>query len=344
MPEKLKKQFQAYKEIVKSDSPLYHFIADKISEDEKYLTQLKSYAVDASFIPLFFTAVLKSLYIYEDDLREYYLNFMDKPKAPDDRLLHHFKAFTNRYMTNISQDIRRYDLKKNIVERSSALIPIFTQIIKSSGHEHFNMIELGTRAGLLLNYDWYGYTFNKSVVIGDTEKMNIKVRINQYDSLDKIEPLVHPNQKIGITRNKMDITTEEDHLWLLSLYYPEENKRRKYYNKARKLFLEHPVDIYEGEEIQLLDEQLSVLPEDEPIIIFHIHVTKHWSDERKQQLLAVIQKHAQSKEIYHVHHQIFNSDIYLDSFFDGNVKREKLAHFDLNKLQIEWLFNQPIKL
>ncbi|UOB21533.1 DUF2332 family protein [Macrococcus armenti] len=342
MPEKLKKQFVAYRNIVKSDSPLYHFISNELINDEVFLLRLKPYVSDVGFIPMFFAATLKCLYENDNALREYYLNFTEHPKAPSDKLFISFKAFVYEHFDSIMMDVRRFDLKKNIVERSSVLVPIFTEIIKTSGKTNFNVIELGTRAGLLLNYDWYGYTFNKSVRVGDPDTFNIKVHIDHYDDLSSLEPIVHPIRKIGITRNKMDITVDDEHHWLQSLYYPEEQKRRKYYNKARKVFLEHPIEIFEGDEISLLKEHIAQLPDNEPIIIFHMHVTKHWSDEKKQSLLSLIQQFAINKEIYHVHHQIFNSDIYLDAFIDGQLKREKLAHFNLNQLKIDWLYNQPI--
>lgn len=342
MPEKLKKQFIAYQNVVKDDSALYYFISSEIIKDEVFILKLKPYVIDVGFIPLFFASTLKCLYENEDSLRNYYLNFTDAPKAPSEKLIEKFKSFVIKHLDTIMMDVRHLDLKKNIVERSSVLIPIFSEIIKSSGKSNFNVIELGTRAGLLLNYDLYGYTFNKALTVGDSSNFNIKVNINHYNDLNNLKSILHPIRKIGITRHMMDITDDDAHHWLQSLYYPEEQKRRKYYNRARKVFLEHPVEIFEGDEVSLLREQLLHLPDDEPIIIFHMHVTKHWSDEKKQTLLSLIQQFAIDKEIYHVHHQIFNSDIYLDSFIDGQVKREKLAHFNLNQLKIDWLYNQPL--
>lgn len=342
MPEKIKKQFIVYSEAVKEDSPLYSYITKQIAEEEQLMIKIKPHFFNAHFISLYLSSVLKHLYIYEDQLRDYYLNFTNDPKKPSKEMIKAFLAFQESHFSDILGDIERFNLKKNIVERSSVLVPVFQHIIKLSGQEQFNVVELGSNGGLLLNYDWYGYTFNKKIEIGNTKDFNIKVKLNGYDEGFDISNLAHPHKKVGITKNKIDLTLADEYFWLMSLYYPEETKRRKHFMKARKVFLEHPVEILEGDELILLPDVLATLPEDEAVILFHIHVTKNWSDDKKQQLMEITSEFSQTYEIYHVHHQIFNNDIYLDSFIEGKLQRQKLAHFDLNTLTIDWLHNQKV--
>ncbi|MGV2927718.1 DUF2332 family protein [Macrococcus capreoli] len=342
MPEKIKKQFEAYSEAVKIDSPLYSYITKHIVTDSPLMLKIKPHFFNAHFISLYLASVVKHLYLHESELRDYFLNFTNDPKKPSKDMIKLFLEFQEEHFGGILKDIEHYNLKKNIVERSSVLIPVFQHIIKLSGQEKFNVVELGSKGGLLLNYDWYGYTFNKKIEIGNTDDFNIKVKINGYDDGFDITTLAHPHKKVGITKNKIDLTLDEDYYWLMSLYYPEETKRRKHFIKARKVFLDHPVEILEGEELKILPTVLSSLPEDEAVILFHVHVTKNWSDEKKQQLMQIISAFSETHEIYHVHHQIFNNDIYLDSFIDGKLQRQKLANFDLNALTIEWLHNQKV--
>ncbi|WP_414051352.1 DUF2332 family protein [Macrococcus animalis] len=342
MPEKIKKQFEAYSETVKGDSPLYSYITKHLAENETLMLKLTPHYFNAHFISLYLTSIVKHLYVHEDSLRDYFLNFTTEPKKPSKDLMNEFLNFQEEHFSSILSDIERYNLKKNIVERSSVLIPVFQHIIKLSGQADFNVVELGSKGGLLLNYDWYGYTFNKKIEIGNTEEFNIKVKLNGYDEGFNISELNHPYKKIGITKNKIDLTLEDEYFWLMSLYYPEETKRRKQFMKARKVFLDHPVEILEGDELKLLPSVLESLPQNEAVILFHVHVTKNWSDEKKQQLMQIITDYSSKHEIYHVHHQIFNNDIYLDSFIDGKLQRHKLAHFDLNALTIDWLYNQKV--
>lgn len=344
MPEKIKKQFTAYSEAVKEDSPLYSYITKQLAQNDVLMERFKPHFFNAHFISLYLASVVKHLYLHDDELRSYFLNFTSEPKRPSKEMMKLFLDFQETHYSDILMDIERYNLKKNIVERSSVLIPVFQHIIDMSGQDEFNIIELGSKGGLLLNYDWYGYTFNKKITVGNTDDLNIKVKLLGYEDGSAIAELKHPHKKIGITQSKIDLTEEDEYYWLMSLYYPEEIKRRKQFVKARKVFLEHPVEILEGDEISLLPEVLASFPEDEAIILFHIHVTKHWSDEKKQQLLQIITDCSATHEIYHVHHQIFNNDIYLDSYQDGKLQRQKLAHFDLNALTIDWLHNQKIEL
>ncbi|WP_414046528.1 DUF2332 family protein [Macrococcus equi] len=344
MPEKIKKQFEAYSEAVADDSPFYSYLTHHLAQVDKLMTSIKPYFFNAHFISLYLASVIKHLYLHEDELREYYQNFTTEPKKPSKECIKLFLRFQDEHFQSIINDTQHYNLKKNIVERSSVLIPVFQHIIKMSGQDQFNVVELGSKGGLLLNYDWYGYTFNKKTEIGNTKDFNIKVKLNDYDEGFEISELAHPHNKIGITQHKIDLKLEEEYYWMMSLYYPEEVKRRKHFMKARKVFLEHPVDIIEGDELELLAEVLKELPQNEAVILFHVHVTKSWSDEKKQKLMQVITDFSATHEIYHVHHQIFNSDIYLDSYNAGKLYRQKLAHFDLNALTIDWLHNQKVML
>lgn len=332
----------AYSEIVKQDSELYGQISADMAED-KEMKQLLIPINELNMMPKLMSSVLYELYHYDHPLKEYYLNFKETPKPWDHTGYQLFKDFIQQHIESIIVITKNADMKKNVVERSSVLVPVFHHIISASHHELFNVIEIGSRAGLLLNYDWYGYTFNKNVSMGDIESFNIKVKIKGYEE-EQLRPLLHPTNKIGISHKVIDLKDEDEYIWMLCQLYPEDVKRRKNLVKARQVFLNHPVDLREGDELELLREAMIELPDDEPLIIFHIHHTKKWSDEKKMALLQLIKEHSVNKEIYHIHHQLFGSEIYLDYYKNELLTREKLAAFDLQKMKIDWLYNQPVKL
>ncbi|UTH14790.1 DUF2332 family protein [Macrococcus equipercicus] len=333
----------SYSSVIDRKSPLYSDISKRMADDKELKMLLSPLMTGPEAVPLFMSSVLYSLYYHDDELRDYYMNFNDFVKPFDDDAYGLFKSFVQRHRDMIIMMTTTGDLKKNIVERSSLLVPVFHRIVKEVSSCRFNVIEVGSKAGLLLNYDWYGYTFNKAVSVGDTEHINIKVKLKGYNH-SLLKPLEHPHMKYGISESVTHIENDDEFYWMLSLLYPEETKRRKNLLKARQIFLEHPVTMLEGDELVLLEQVIDELPADEPIIIFHVHHTKNWSDEKKANFLSLISRKAADKEIYHVHHQLFGSDIFLDYFNEGYLKREKLANFDLDKLKIEWLVNQPLKI
>ncbi|RXK19106.1 DUF2332 family protein [Macrococcus sp. DPC7161] len=342
MPDKIRTQFIKYGDVVEKDSPFYKQLAHLIANNDELLLQLKPYWQTTHFFSLYFASVLKALYIHDHKLREYYLNFNDKPKKLTEEKFDVFIDFQNTYFDEIIMDVQSQFLKKNIVERASVFIPIFNEVIQSHVEDDFNFIELGALAGLLLNYDWYGYTFNKSVELGQVKDLNIKVKLNDYH--DEIKEMMHPTFKVGITNKKYDLLEDEDYFWLISLFYPEEIKRRKHFIKAREIFLKHPVNILEGNELELLEMVLSQLDNDKPTIIYHIHTTKSWSDDKKIALMDIIQNYANQREIYHIHHQIFGTDIICDTFENGQLVRKKYANFNLNEMTIEWMKDKPVVL
>lgn len=340
---KYKEIMLAYSNAVEEKSPLYHQLGQHMAEDKEMKGLLSPFTGNKQFIPLFMSAVLSTLYATEHELRNYYLNFSEHPLEMDARGFEVYKSFVTSHLDEIMTLARSGNLKKNIVERSALLIPIFHYMMEQSERESFNVIELGTKAGLLLNYDWYGYTFNKNHKVGYTEDINIKMKIKGYPH-DTLRPLTHPRLKYGLSSDVVRIEEEEAFNWMMSLFYPEEVKRRQNLKKARDIFLAHPVELLEGDELDLLEKTLMMMPDDEPVVIFHIHHTKNWSDEKKIALLELIQRYSATKEIYHIHHQLFGQDIFIDYTHHKVIKREKLAHLELDKMKIEWLLGQPLKL
>ncbi|WP_165981134.1 DUF2332 family protein [Macrococcus lamae] len=333
----------SYSSAVQERSPLYSHIAKRMADDKELKVILTPLLITSQSLPLFMSSVLCTLYSHDSELRDYYANFSEEVKTFDDHGYEVFKSFIIEHIDSIVFMTNNGDLKKNIVERSAVLVPIFNRIVKEAGCDRFNVIEIGSKAGLLLNYDWYKYTFNKSVTVGEVDDINIKVKLKGYNH-SLLKPLEHPHMKYGISESVIHLENDDDFHWMLSLLYPEEIKRRKNLLKARNIYLEHPVNLLEGDELMLLEQVLDDLPSDEPIIIFHVHHIKNWSDEKKASFLSLISRKASEKEIYHVHHQLFGTDIFLDFYNEGYLKREKLANFDLDKLKIEWLHNQPIKI
>ncbi len=333
----------SYSAAVLDRSPLYSQLAKHMADDKELKALLSPMIITAQSVPLLMSSVLFHLYNDDDELRNYYLNFNDYAKPLDDDGFERFKAFVSRHQDSILYYIHHGDLKKNIVERSSLLVPIFHKILQQSSTDSFNVIEIGSKAGLLLNYDWYGYTYNKSVTVGNVDDINIKVKIKGYNH-SLLTPIKHPLRKFGISEAVTHIEDDHDFHWMLSLLYPEEVKRRKNLYKARRIFQEHPVTMLEGDELKLLEQVIDGLPADEPIIIFHVHHAKNWSDDKKSAFLNLISRKAADKVIYHVHHQLFGPDIFVDHFNEGYLKREKLVNFDLDKLKLEWLVNQPLKI
>ncbi|GGA96009.1 DUF2332 family protein [Macrococcus hajekii] len=340
---KYKELMLAYSTAISDKSQLYSSIASKLAEDKDMKDILAPQIISSHFVPLFMTATLAVLYDHEHDLRRYYLNFNDEPAAFDETGYQVFKHFIQLHLAEIMLLIRTGDLKKNIVERSAVLVPIFHYIREECDRQKFNVIELGSKAGLLLNFDWYGYTFNKEYKVGFNEDINIKMKIKGYP-YDYLVPLEHPHYKVGISEEVIKIEEDSDFKWMLSQFYPEELKRRKNLLKAREIFHNHPVELLEGNELELLEKTLTALPDDEPIVIFHVHHTKNWADEKKSALLQMIQRFSATKEIFHIHHQLFGTDIFIDYLDHGMLKREKLAHLDLDKMKIEWLLGQTLKI
>lgn len=101
-------------------------------------------------------------------------------------------------------------------------MPIFSKLIKEE-NKPTTIIDVGTSAGLTLNFDKYQYWYNDEKVYGQS---NVIVKSKIVDSeVRTIFDISYPIIKIGIDQNLIDPTDKDEIMWLKALVWPDQIER-----------------------------------------------------------------------------------------------------------------------
>ncbi|WP_143521284.1 DUF2332 family protein, partial [Pseudomonas sp. 2995-1] len=92
-----------------------------------------------------------------------------------------------------------------------------------------------------------------------------------------------------------------DFLWLKSLIWPEHKDRRALFEKAANCFVKNPVELVEGDGVDLLKDVVETLPKDTVICIFHTHVANQMTEATKIDLLKKVEEIGKQRDVFHLY-------------------------------------------
>lgn len=133
-----------------------------------------------------------------------------------------------------------------------------------------------------------------------------------------------------------DLMNPEDYSWLQSLIWPEHHDRRAIFKQASRIASEHQLDLIEGDGVERLVDIAEKIPESSTICVFHTHVANQIPEQKKHELQANIKQLGQSRDIYHLYNNMWDSDLHLDSFINGIEQKRRVGTTDGHGKWFTW--------
>jgi hypothetical protein len=141
----------------------------------------------------------------------------------------------------------------NEVGRSALLLPAFDMIARAA-NAPLGFIEIGSSAGLNLNFDRYGYRHTDEQGVSKLERWTDASLVQscvpegpRVPSLGKLPPPVA--SRIGLELYPIDVTAENDRRWLKAFVWPERTDRLAKLEGALKIAAVHPPRIRGGDAV-----------------------------------------------------------------------------------------------
>ena len=321
----------------KGSSELYEFLSIKVSEDNEILELCKE-AREGQPVPnLLFGAVhyllLKGM---NHPVKQYYPSIVGNYRKVEEQAFISFKEFCNIYKEEIILILKTKLVQTNEVRRCSYLYPIIS-LIYSKVKKPLSLVEIGTSAGLQLLWDKYSYSYGTDEIYGDK---NSSVHITSDVKGGKIPEMLPEappvSSKIGLDLHVNDLRDVEDYLWLKALIWPEHRERLELFEKAAECYKENPVELIEGDGVNLLTEVLETLSEDTAICVFHTHVANQLPEDLKHTLIETIEETGNGKDVFHIYNNIWDRKLHLDYFIDGVEHNEIIGDTDGHGRWFEW--------
>ncbi|NHM30954.1 DUF2332 domain-containing protein [Neobacillus terrae] len=321
----------------KGSSHLYEYLSLKIAKDEQIL-DLCTYSRSGQPVPnLLFGAVhyllLKGMEHY---LKGFYPS-IDGARMPEGAFPY-FKDFCLKYENEIISLLQTKLVQTNEVRRCAYLYPVFCFIFKKT-KKPLAIFEIGTSAGLQLLWDKYSYSYtNYEEVVGNkSSKLHLASEL-KGENLPFINQTPPPvASRIGFDINAVDLTDENERLWLKSLIWPEHKERLMMFEKAASCFLDNPVSLIEGDGVTLLNKYAEKVSLENTVCIYHTHVANQMSAETKVLLLNKVDSIGKKRDVFHIYNNIQDKYLHLDYYIKGVMHEHTIAETDGHGRWFRWM-------
>jgi hypothetical protein len=156
--------------------------------------------------------------------------------------------------------LQRQRVQTNEVQRSWILLPCFLEIVRRTGSETLDLIELGSSAGLNLVWDRYGYRYEEGAWGASTAGLTLsgEERRRVPRELLGFEPTVRHRR--GIDLSPLDVTRPDHALLLKSFVWADQRERLDRLDRAIETLRSDPPQLEQGDVVKrlpkLLDERL----------------------------------------------------------------------------------------
>jgi hypothetical protein len=293
--EYLKERFLNFAETeCKGNSELYYRLSKQIAND----TELLNIAINTRQgqpIPNIFFAAIHYLLLKDNDneLGKYYPSIQKKhfTEIP-------FKLFKNFCKDNrvlINEIIATRIVQTNVINRCSYLMPIFSKIIAEENKPTI-IIDIGTSAGLTLNFSNYEYWYNDQKVFGQSKVIVQSITVES--EAPKIYRIAQPITKIGIDQNIIDPTDKDEILWLKALVWTDQLERFVAIDEALKLNELKEINFVKADTVSDFETEILNTDKDQNLIIYATHVLYQFTDYQKMEFYTMLDRVAQLRDFY----------------------------------------------
>lgn len=293
--EKIKERFIAFAEFeCQGNSSLYYDLSRHISNDEDLL-KIASKTRIGQPIPNIFLAAVHYLLLKNpnNELANYYPSNQNKQVSEIPFTL--FKTFCMENKNEIIDIITKRIVQTNVINRCAYLMPILSKIIAEENRPT-TIIDIGTSAGLTLNFNQYEYWYNGHTVFGNSK---VKVKSDIKDSeIPKIYQINQRLSKIGIDQNIIDLTNEDEILWLKALIWPDQLERFTAMGEALKLEELKNIQFVKAKFISDFEKEILKVNKDENLIVYSTHVLYQFSEDQKDAFHLMLDRIGSHRDFY----------------------------------------------
>lgn len=291
----LKQRFISFAETeCLGNSTLYYRLSFQIADDPELLT-IALNTRQGQPVPNIFFAAIHYLLLKNQDLplAKYYPSIQKQPvtEIPFDI----FRSFCLANKNEIIKLISTRIVQTNVINRCSYLMPIFSNLINKES-KSTTLIDIGTSAGLTLNFDKYQYWYNDERVYGQA-KVIVKSKIID-SAVPAIAGISQPIKKIGIDQHLIDPTDKDEIMWLKALVWTDQIERFVAIDEALNLDELKNIQFIQADAISDFENVILQTEKNENLIIYATHVLYQFNQNQKDEFYSMLERVGQLRDFY----------------------------------------------
>lgn len=236
--------------------------------------------------------------------------------------------------------IRERLVQTNEVRRCALFLPAFVRVALDVGRP-LALVEVGSSAGLLLNFDRYRYAYEPGGEVGIVDGLALTCEVRGEVAPPLNVGALSVASRVGIDLNPISVDSPSDVKWLRALIWPEHQERQDRLNAALAVAAEHQPDVRRGDAFDLLPELVAAIPRDVTPVVFHCMTLAHMSRPQRQRFPAMLGELAAARggDLVWLGVEYVETDSLHRGRFrpDGSYDLTKLADVNPHGAWLEWL-------
>ena len=150
------------------------------------------------------------------------------------------------------------------------------------------LIEVGASSGLCLLPDFYGYDWDRQRLVPPAQAIGIAPVFPCQAGIGVPLPTNFPEivWRAGLDLNPLDVSKDDDVLWLENLVWPEHHQRLDRLRSAINIARQNPPRVVAGDLRNDLQALISDAPKDATVVVFHTAVLSYVSNQQDREDFA----------------------------------------------------------
>ena len=286
-----KRQLNEFAGSAAGESPLYEHLAAKAAGDDAVAGLLGGAPESAG--PALLFAVAHRL-IQADPVHPLYRYYptLGGSYGVDDDTWPVFREFLLAHAGEAAEMLASRTLANNEVRRAATAYPGVALAAKQAGGK-VALLEVGAAGGLLLGMDKFAYRYQcdggEQLVAGPAKAavgLHCALDLAPGAVLPKLPKKLSPVAKVGLDVRPLDLSDEDELAWLEACVWGDQPDRARLLRAAALAQRKSPPEVVEGDAVEGLDDALSRLPSDAPLVVLTSRTLGHVGDEGRAAFVA----------------------------------------------------------
>lgn len=276
----------------------------------------------------------------DSEMRRYYRT-LGGDSPIDGGLWPAFREFCLTHADRLIPLIEARVTNTNEVGRSALLHLGFRELARQAP-EPLHLIEIGPSAGINMFWDRFGYRYTHGGETFPSGAPDAELML-EAELRGPRRPAFGPSPavgtRIGLERNPVDLSVEENRDWLRALVWPDDAARLKRLERALAATARLRPDIRAGDALDLLPDTLAGLPEGGTVCVYHTIVTYQFSDEGRTALDDLLAVAGVTRPVWRLFMEGWPNltfPLTLSRYADGTMTSRELAHCNAHGAWLEW--------
>lgn len=287
------------------ESPLYAHLALAASEDDDVAGLLTVAPPEFARSTLLFAAVHRLVLAEPVSELAHYYPTVGGEYGVDGVVWPTFRSFVLDRAERVRELVATRTTQTNEVRRAALLFPAVWRAAKQAGGGPIGLLEVGTSAGLLLGMDRYGYRYQAAdgeQFAGGPAKTSLVLSCAFGLGAGAKRPALTKKlavaAKVGLDRNPLDITDDEQLAWLEACVWADQPERVRLLNQAASVAAKDKPVFVRGDIVTDLAAAAAEIPAELPLVVFGSHVLPYVAAQRRADFHAALAELSRNRPLW----------------------------------------------